>query len=285
MRVLILLIAAAVLLYAAAVGALALMQRRLIYPGAHDGAGAAGARAVPPGTEAVTVETADGERLYALWRAPAPGCPVVVSFHGNASIPEAHAERFAQGPWRSHGWGLLAPAYRGYRGSTGSPSEAGLLADGAAALAETARRAPGAPVLLHGHSLGAAVAVATASAGPVVGLYLEAPFDSLSALVRRAMPLVPAALLRDTYHSDRRLAGTRLPVLIVHGAADPVVPAEHGRRLADLAGARARFVPLPGDHVSILGARDAEAEELFRAASVSPCRAAAAEPAAAAETR
>jgi hypothetical protein len=42
----------------------------------------------------VTVETADGERLYGLWKAPRVGRPVVVAFHGNASAPGWAADRF-----------------------------------------------------------------------------------------------------------------------------------------------------------------------------------------------
>ncbi len=47
-----------------------------------------------------------------------------------------------------------------------------------------------------------------------------------------------------------------MPVLIVHGDADPVIPAKYGARLARAA--KAEFVEVPGDHVSILGSRDSE---------------------------
>lgn len=277
MRLLLLLFAAAAILYAVGVGALALVQRRLIYPGAYADAAPPGERTVPPGTAAIRAETPDGERLYALWRAPRPGCGVVVSFHGNASMPDFHAERFAADPWAAAGWGVLAPAYRGYPGSTGAPSEDGLIADGLAALAEARARAPGSPILLHGHSLGAAVAVAVAArlqrADAPAGLYLEAPFDSMVSAARVHFPAVPGWLLRDTYRSDQRIAGLLGPILIVHGTDDPVVPAALGRRLAEAG--KARFALIPGDHVSILGARDAEAAALFARPRTCPDAAAA----------
>ncbi|GAB6841524.1 hypothetical protein HNR00_000754 [Methylorubrum rhodinum] len=259
-------------LYGIAVLSLALGQRRLIYPGAWMSAPPAESVA---GVEAITLHTSDGQSLHALWRPPQPGCGVVVSFHGNASAPEPHAERFADGVWRQGGWGVLAPAYRGYRGSTGHPSEDGLIRDGVAAYVAAAERAPGAPILLHGHSLGAAVAVAVAERAPNLGLYLEAPFDSMSHLVALRFPFVPSRwLLADTYRSDRRIADRSEPVLIVQGSEDPVVPAKLALRLAAAAGPQAQIVLMPGDHVSILGEVDARAEALFRARLKGRCSAA-----------
>ncbi|WP_407527698.1 alpha/beta hydrolase [Methylobacterium oryzisoli] len=253
--------------YAVVVGVFWVLQRDLLYPGA--GAARAALRfAAPPSTEAIRIPTADGETLHALWRPPAPGCGVVVTFHGNASVPESHAARFVRAPWQ--GWGVLAVAYRGYAGSTGRPSEAGLLADGRAALAAAQARAPGAPLLLHGHSLGAALAVAMAAAHPHLGLYLEAPFDSMIAMARLHFPYLPAALLRDTYRSDRLIGAVAGPILIVHGDADPVIPTKFGWRLAQAAPAGTRFRVVPGDHVSLLGKQDREAEALFRARIPAP---------------
>ncbi|TNC10250.1 alpha/beta hydrolase [Methylobacterium terricola] len=253
-------------LYGAVVAAFWWFQRALLYPGQGGPVPATTAR-LPPEVETITITTPDGERLRALWLPPAPGAGMVVSVHGNASLPEWHAERFAAGPWRAHGWGVMAPAYRGYPGSTGRPSEAGLIADGLAAVAEARRRAPGTPLLLHGHSLGAAVAVAVAArigAAGVLGLYLEAPFDSMTAMARHHFRFLPAGLLADTWRSDRVIGTVAVPILIVHGESDPVIPEKYGARLARIG--RADFVALPGDHVSILGARDAEAEIRFRPA-------------------
>ncbi|MET7245222.1 alpha/beta hydrolase [Methylobacterium sp. EM32] len=257
------LLVAVIVLYGAVIAAFWWFQRSLLYPGQGGPVPATGARL--PGVETVVLATPDGERLRALWLPPAEGAGVVVTFHGNASLPEWHAERFAAGPWRAHGWGVMAPAYRGYPGSTGRPSEAGLIADGLAALAEARRRAPGAPVLLHGHSLGAAVAVAVAAragATGLRGLYLEAPFDSMTAMARHHFRFLPAGLLSDTWHSDRIVGALDVPVLIVHGEIDPVIPAKYGARLARAA--RADFIEVPGDHVSILGRQDNEAEARFR---------------------
>ncbi|WP_019906012.1 alpha/beta hydrolase [Methylobacterium sp. 77] len=254
----------AVGLYASILGALFLFQRHLLYPGAFGAGLRQTDRIVPAGTDAVSVTTADGHRLYGLWRAPEPGRGVVLTFHGNGSLPEPHAARFSTGVWRAAGWGVLAIAYRGYPGSTGSPSEAGLIEDGLAAYRLATKLAPEAPILLHGHSMGAAVAVALAAREPHLGLYLEAPFASMAQLVGERFPLLPGAILLDRWRSDRRIGEASGRILIVHGTDDPVIPVAHARELGAIAGDRAKLVALPGDHVSILGQRDEEAEATFR---------------------
>lgn len=208
------------------------------------------------GVELVRVETEDGETLAGYWKAPRPGSPVLVSFHGNGSSPVPHAKRFAAKPWSDGGWGFLAVAYRGYPGSTGSPSEKGLLVDGRAALAFARAKAPDARIFLHGHSLGTAVAVSTAREGGVEALYLEAPFTSLVSVFAGKLPILPWILMRDRFREGDWIASLDIPVRAYHGADDTVVPPDEGRRLA--AAARdARFVLVPdADHVTVFRAGD-----------------------------
>lgn len=263
-------LALCVALYGAGIAYLATYQRHLIYPGVHDPPRQD--RHVAPGTQAFALATSDGESLHALWVPPKPGCGVVLTFHGNGSLPEPHAARFSGPPWHEAGWGVLAMAYRGYPGSTGSPSEKGLIEDGLSAYRHVAEQAPGAPILLHGHSLGSAVAVAVAERMPHLGLYLESPFDALSHVAQLHMPYVPTSLfLLDTYRSDKRIAAGAQPVFIVQGDDDDIVPAKLAMRLAKAAGQRATIAVIPGDHVSILGERDAEAEAFFRARFPTRC--------------
>lgn len=266
-KVMIIILASFGFLYAAVLGGLFFWQRHVIFPGAFQGALAPSAT-LPASLSATSVITADGVLLRALWKAPRPGCGVVVSFHGNASFPEDAAGRFTAGPWGRDGWGLLAIAYRGYPGSGGVPSEAGLIQDGLAAYAEVERRAPRSPILLHGHSLGAAVAIAVAERDSgYAGLYLEAPFASVLALAQARLPFVPVSLLlRDPFRSDLRIGNLHGPIAIVHGTDDGVVPVSEGRRLAASGRPGTLFEAIAGDHVSILGARDPRLEPLFQKA-------------------
>ncbi len=254
-----------ILLCAVGLGALFLGQRHMLFPGAFL-QGSPPTNALPDAVASVEVLTADGERLRALWKPPRPGCGLVVTFHGNGSFPEQPAARFAAGRWAHDGWGVLAIAYRGYAGSTGSPSEEGLVADGIAAFSEAKRRAPASPILLHGHSLGAAIAIATAEHDPhYAALYLEAPFASVLALAQRRFPFVPVSLLlRDPFRSDLRIGQVHGPIVILHGTEDDVIPVSEGRRLAEAAPKGTIFEVIPGDHTSILGKRDATLEPFFQ---------------------
>ena len=251
-------------LYLAAALILTVRQRLYIFPGAF--APASQQASVPPGFEATTVATPDGERLRALWKAPRPGCGVVLAFHGNGDVPERPAERFGRGAWAAGGWGVLAIAYRGYAGSTGSPSGVGIADDALAAYDELRRREPTAPVLVHGHSLGSWPAVSVASARPVLALYLEAPFRSMTSLISGLFPWLPTTLLlRDPMRSDLKLPNVRAPVIIVHGDADGIVPPSSGRALAATRPAGTTFDVVSADHMSVLGAEDDVWEPRFAA--------------------
>src|ERR1700688_3383162 len=91
-----------------------------------------------PEAEEVILETADGEKLVAWYVPAAEGSPVVIYFHGNGGALVHRIRRFRG--LIANGNGLVALSYRGYGGSSGSPTEEGLLADAAAAYAFAAAR-------------------------------------------------------------------------------------------------------------------------------------------------
>ena len=93
------------------------------------------------------------------------------------------------------GTGLVALSYRGYAGSSGQPSEQGLLQDAAAAYAFTAARYGADQIVVWGFSLGTGVAVALAAEQPVGKLILEAPYTSIVDVAASVFPIVPVRLL------------------------------------------------------------------------------------------
>jgi fermentation-respiration switch protein FrsA (DUF1100 family) len=233
-------------------GLLALMyvfQRALLY--FPDAAHTLPAQAGLPQAEEVTFQSDDGERLIA-WYVPArEGKKLVLYFQGNAGGLNLRADRFN---WlTADGSGLLALRYRGYGGSTGSPSEDGLIRDARAAYNFAGARVPANRIVLFGESLGSAVAVALAVERPVAGIILDAPFTSAADMGAAAYAFAPVRwLMKDTWHTDQRITRISAPLLVLHGEQDRVVPIRFGEQLFALANEPKRMARFPqGGHVNL----------------------------------
>jgi uncharacterized protein len=225
--------------YALVGGALYLMQRSLLYfpkairiPPAEAGL---------PAAQEVVLTTADGEKVVAWHVPPRSDKPVVIYFHGNAEIVAWRAMHHRATV--ADGTGLIALNFRGYGGSTGTPTEVGLHRDAQAAYAFAAERYPPQRIVLWGQSLGTGVAVRLASEQPVGKLILEAPYTSTVDVAASHFPWVPVRwLMKDRFHSDERIAAVHVPLLIMHGALDDVIPIRFGERLFALANEPKRFI-------------------------------------------
>lgn len=241
----ILIATAVVAVLALPLGAAWLMQDRLIY---FPTQWLPPLDALVPGWEEVTLTTEDDLELGAWYRAPEGEAPVVIVFNGNAGnrgdrlrLGAALAER---------GLGVLLTDYRGYGGNPGRPSEAGLALDAGAARRIVEDLAPGRPVAYFGESLGAAVAVELALEYPPDALVLRSPFASLDEVARHHYPFLPVGLLlRDRYPSIERIGAIEVPVLVIAGSADTIVPVEQSRNLFARAANPVRLLVLEGaDH-------------------------------------
>jgi uncharacterized protein len=207
-----------------------------------------------PEAEEAVLDTADGERVIVWHVPPREEQPVFLYFHGNGGSLRWRDERFRA--LISDGSGLIALSYRGYGGSSGRPTEKGLLADAAAAYAFAVARYPADRIALWGESLGSAVAIALAADKPVGRIVLEAPFTSAADVGARHYRFVPVRLfMKDQFRSDLRAGKVTAPVLVVHGENDFVVPTTLGKRLYDLIRAPKRFVSVAGAGHNDLGVR------------------------------
>jgi hypothetical protein len=253
-----LLIGAAI--YLALVAVMYLAQRSLMYfpETLRTAPGEAGL----PEAEEVTLDTGDGERVIA-WHIPPRGDqPVILYFHGNGGALRNRVERYRT--LTQDGTGLVALSYRGYGGSSGHPSEAGLIEDARAAYAFAAERDPEARLVLWGESLGTGVATALAAEKKVARLVLESPYLSTVAIAASAYPFVPVRwLMKDQFRSDLRIRQVTAPVLIVHGDRDNVIPIESGEQLYALIAGPKRFLRVPGAGHEDLGMRAVEAAKAF----------------------
>ena len=226
-------IAVAVLcVYAGVLAMLYVTQRSLIYfpETIHTTPAAVGL----PQAEELRLTTSDGEHIIAWHVPPRDGKPVILYLHGNGGALRYRVERFTR--LTNDGIGIVAVEYRGYGGSSGSPSERGLIADAEAAYAFAAARYSTQQIVLWGESLGSGVAVALAAEKPVGRVILEAPFTSAAAVGAKHYWYVPVRLLMtDQFRSDERIGKVTAPLLILHGVKDQTVPYAMGEHLFDIA--------------------------------------------------
>jgi fermentation-respiration switch protein FrsA (DUF1100 family) len=224
--------AAALCVYIGITATIYFAQRSLMYfpETLHTTPAAAGL----PEAEEVPLTASDGTRIMVWHVPPRDGKPVIVYFHGNGGALKYRVARFRK--LIADGIGLVALEYRGYGGLSGSPSEPGLIADAEAAYAFAAARYSVSQIVLWGESLGSGVAVALAAEKPVGRVILEAPFTSAAAVGARHYWYLPVGLLmKDQFHSDRRIGKVTAPLLILHGLRDQTVPYAMGEHLFDLA--------------------------------------------------
>jgi len=236
-----------VALYCTGLAVLFARQRAMLFPIPPVGRTAPAAAGLPEAEEHV-LTSADGEKVI-VWHVPAkPGHKVVLYFHGNGDFLAGVVGRFKA--LTSDGTGLVALSYRGYAGSSGSPSERGLLLDAEAAYAFTTARYDADRIVAWGFSLGSGVATAIAADHPVAKLILEAPYTSIVDVAAALFKFAPVSLLvLDQFHSDRRIGKVTVPLLIMHGAKDPAISITFGERLFALAHEPKQFVRFPeGGH-------------------------------------
>ncbi len=217
-------------LLAVACAACAPFQDRLLYY--PDSARVAPAQTGLKGVAEATLLTPDGETLIA-WRADAaePDGPVILYFHGNARNLARRSDFFAQ--FVGEGWGLAALSYRGYSGSSGSPSETDNVND-ALRFYDSLIAEGIAPerLVVYGESLGSGVATQLAARRPIAGLILHAPYDAVEEIAAwRAPFLFPRRFLNDRYRSIDHIPRVTAPILWVHGDRDGVIPIRFGHRL------------------------------------------------------
>jgi fermentation-respiration switch protein FrsA (DUF1100 family) len=181
------------------------------------------------------IATPDGERIIAWYGKARPGQPTLLYFHGNGGALETRAERIRA--YLDLGRGVYMMSYRGYSGSSGSPSEAANVADALLAYDDLAGMGV-APqdIIIYGESLGTGVGVQVARVKKIAGIVLDSPFTSIVDRAAQLYPWLPArVLLRDRYDSLSVIGEIHAPLLVIHGDADDIVPVEMGRHIFERA--------------------------------------------------
>ena len=246
--------------YLAIIALVYTQQRRLLFPASPVRISAA--QAGLDGVQDVVIATSDGEQLVAWWKPPEPGRALLLYFHGNGGSLLNRRDRVRM--LTQDGRGILIVSYRGYSGSTGTPSESGLREDARAARDWLSTYEPG-RIVLYGESLGTGVAVRLATERQVGGVILDAPYTSTADIAKGLFWYLPVALLmRDQFRSIDRIGDIKVPLLVMHGEEDSVIPIALSELLFKAANEPKRYLRLPGtDHVSVLESGGIDAVRRF----------------------
>lgn len=200
------------------------LQRKIIFhaPPPRDVDPAAGAlvRGVSP----------QGRPVVALWSPGPEGAPVVVYFHGNGMQLADCVDVVTV--LRRQRWGAMAVEYPGYGPLAHvAPSETALMdvARGAMAMLRGPLGVPPSRTVLLGQSLGTGVASALATPDVASRVVLMTPFRSLPEVAAERFPWFPVRwIMLDRFDTMSRAASITLPVLVIHGTHDEIVPYAHG---------------------------------------------------------
>lgn len=192
---------------------------------------------IPAGAlEEVAFPTADGLTLYGVWaHQPVADAPVLLYFHGNADNIDAYMGQL--GDYWSFGYEVFIFDYRGYGKSEGSPSYAGVLTDGLAAVdyVEEATRLSAADIPFLGLSLGGSVATRVAAIDAPKVLITEDMFANGQKLMNdgSGLDLPDGWMLVDEWDNAAAAAEVTSPFLVIHGDSDTYIQPESAEEVFD----------------------------------------------------
>lgn len=262
----------AVVVYLVLVGLLWTNQERVVFqppPATRHGLLAAGEQAV----RQVSYRAEDETQLFGFLVGDVGRAKhLLIAFHGNADLARLLIP-WAQSATRALPVVVLLPEIRGYDGLPGRPSYIAAARDARAArtFARSALQQADDRVAYFGHSLGSAIAAELATESPPSALLLQSPFSSARAMARRmvfpGLSLLWPIVSRVHYDTEQRVRELDVPVSVVHGLRDLIVPVRMGRAVYDAARVKGELLLIPGaGHNDVTERAPAEYWEWFRSA-------------------
>ena len=174
----------------------------------------------------------------------------ILFFHGNAGSLENRTYKLNH--FKNLNLNFLIIAWRGFNGNKGKPNEMGLYEDAKSAIKWLkAKGIKEKNIILYGESLGTGVAVEVAQNKNYAGVILESPFTSMVNMGKKYYPFFPVSLLlKDKFESYKKINNIFVPVLIMHGKVDKIVPYDMGKKMYELANEPKFFYSQEyGDHM------------------------------------
>ena len=159
----------------------------------------------------------------------------ILFFHGNAGSLENRTYKLNY--FKDLNLNFLIIAWRGFNGNKGKPNEIGLYEDAESAIRWLKMKGINEKnIILYGESLGTGVAVEIAQNKNYAGIILESPFTSMVNMGKKYYPFFPVRfLLKDKFESYKKIANISVPVLVMHGKVDKIVPFHMGKKIYELA--------------------------------------------------
>ena len=159
----------------------------------------------------------------------------IVFFHGNAGSLENRIHKLNH--FQEMNVNFLIIAWRGFSGNDGKPSEKGLYIDGNSAIEWLKNLGLNErDIIIYGESLGTGVATEIAQSNNYAGLILETPFTSMVEAAKNFYPYIPVSfLLKDKYDNQNKIKSINIPVLVMHGEVDQIVPFWMGEKIYEIA--------------------------------------------------
>ena len=174
----------------------------------------------------------------------------ILFFHGNAGSLKNRTYKLNH--FKDLKVNFLIFAWRGFNGNKGKPSEIGLYKDAESAIRWLKMKGINEKdIILYGESLGTGVAVEIAQNKNYAGIILESPFTSMVNMGKKHYPFFPIRfLLKDKFESYKKLNNISVPILIMHGKVDKIVPYDMGKKMYELANEPKFFYSQEyGDHM------------------------------------
>ena len=159
----------------------------------------------------------------------------IVYFHGNAGSLDNRIYKLNY--FKNMDVNFLIIAWRGFSGNKGKPSEKGLYEDGKSTIKFLKNLGVNKKdIIIYGESLGTGIATEIAQNDKFAGLILETPFTSMVAAAKNFYPYIPVGLLlKDKYKNDKKIKNINIPLLVMHGEADQIVPYWMGKTIYEIA--------------------------------------------------
>jgi len=195
--------------------------------------------------EEINIKTEDNKLLNAILFKADNSKGLIFYLHGNAGSLSSWAE--VAKSYTDLSYDVFIMDYRGYGKSESSiTSEEQLFQDVQLAYHEAKKRCPEDKMIVLGYSIGTGPATKVASVNNPKLLILQAPYYSLTDMMKYSYPIVPTFLLKYKLETNKYIRGCKMPIVIFHGDSDEVIYYGSSLKLSKIMKKNDRLITLNG---------------------------------------